>query len=105
MGHPILNDVQYGGRNLGNLYKNYKLSLDKESGETNADLIKKRDLEEFVNSSEKYIVNEENFTFANCDNNTIDEIFLHSFSYKWQDYYFETPKPYWTDKHLPLTKP
>lgn len=106
MGHSILNDVQYGGRNVGNLYKNYKLNLegcdDKE--QVHPDLIRKRDLEDFVNSSEKYIIDEENYTFANCENNTIDEIFLHSFSYKWKEYYFETPKPYWTAKHLPLNK-
>lgn len=94
--------MHYGGRNLGNLFKNYKLSLDKEHGETNADLIKKRDLEEFINTTDKYIDNEENFTFANAEINTVDEIFLHALSYRWKDYFFETPDPYWADKHLPL---
>ena len=102
LGHPILNDVKYGGRKLGNLYKNHKLTLDKENDETNADLIKKRNIEEFINSNEIYITNEDNFTFTSCDYDSIDEICLHSLSYKWKEYYFETPDPYWVDQHLPL---
>ena len=94
--------MQYGGRKVGNLYKNYKLSLEGEGA--NPDLMRKRDLEDFVNSSEKYVIDEESYTFAKYDADTIDEIFLHSLSYRWKDYYFETARPYWAEKHLPLDK-
>lgn len=96
LGHPILNDVDYGGRWVGNLYGKYVLFHSEEAEEGCNLLIKRADPETKVENLEATTLDgEESSCREKCK-----EIFLHSKSYSIGENRFESPDPYWASPFL-----
>ncbi len=114
-GFPILNDINYGGRDVGNFYGKYtfghlnKKNEDKitENEEPNpekneiaqkndVDLVKRENKDETTANQEV----EDMLHYYRFDGTKLMEIFLHAKQYTFEQRVFETDDPYWAKQNF-----
>lgn len=91
-GHPIVNDINYGGFFMGNCYLDNVFPQSAEDRD-NPELVKRRE-----NPILHYVQQRDMTEYVVLDRTKAMEIFLHSKKYKLGDLEFETPDPYWAAK-------
>jgi len=106
VGFPILNDINYGGRSVGNFFGKYKLKAVSEisdSNTTNEENIEKPNAEKLLLVKREEVTYQplsldaenEMFRYEKFDGTKLMEIFLHSKRYTFDGRVFETEDPYW----------
>ena len=106
---PILNDIGYGGRYVGNFYGKYKLKFHptfEDKLESNQEQIIQKDNEGELGKRESLDKNgddidvEDMLKYKRFDGTKLMEIFLHAKQYTFEERVFETEEPYWASKNF-----
>lgn len=102
IGHPIVNDVNYGGIFIGNFFHKFEKEETPNLGIKSHELLKKRSEISDDNATEETFDNKN--PHLKYKTEKVNEIWLHSSEYKFDKFVFKAKDPYWIQKDINLLK-